>query len=202
MKPAPTPPDRNTARQADSGTVRTARRAALVALAGLAAAAAGLWASRLSRTDAGPALDASITEAFFGLTLPDAAGDSTAIGQWRGRTLAVNFWAPWCGPCVEEMPLLSKISRALDPARAQLLGIGIDSAANIGQFARDHPVSYPLLVAGASGIEWARQFGDSAGGLPYTVIIEPDGRVSAHQLGRVNPDWLLARLQADRTEPR
>jgi peroxiredoxin len=93
------------------------------------------------------------------------------------------------------MPELSSLHREISSGGAQIVGIGIDSASNIAQFARKSPVSYPLLVAGLGGTELARQFGNQAGVLPFTVVVDGQGRVVERVVGRVDIGHLRSRLQ-------
>ncbi len=136
-------------------------------------------------------VDAAASARLFEQTYPDADGAPLALATLKGRALVVNFWATWCAPCTEEMPELSEMTPALERAGVQVVGIGIDSEANVRQFASTRRFAYPLLVAGTGGLELLRQFGDRAGGLPYTVVIDADGRVRATMLGRFD----RARLQ-------
>ncbi|AOZ00798.1 alkyl hydroperoxide reductase [Cupriavidus sp. USMAHM13] len=140
-----------------------------------------------------PAADHAV-ETFFQAKLPDPNGASLDLAALRGKTLVVNFWAPWCGPCVEEMPELTALHREYAGKPVEFVGIGIDSPSNIQQFLKKVPVDYPLAVAGFTGTELVRNFGNSAGGLPYTVIISPDGAVQFRKLGRVTADELRAVL--------
>lgn len=126
-------------------------------------------------------------------SLPDAAGSSRRIAEWQGKTLVVNFWATWCPPCVDEMPELVELQNDLGGRNVQVLGIGIDSPSNIRQFSEKHRITYPLLVAGMEGTELSRQFGNQAGGLPFTVLIGSDGTVRKTYIGRLD----LAKLRAD-----
>jgi thiol-disulfide isomerase/thioredoxin len=139
-----------------------------------------------------PAASAA-TQDLYAQTLPDAGGTAQALAQWKGKALLVNFWAPWCAPCVEEMPELSALQQEQAGKNLQIIGIGIDSPTNIAQFASKFKIAYPLYVAGMSGTELARQFGNSAGGLPYTVLIGADGQVKKTYLGRLK----FAQLRAD-----
>ena len=91
------------------------------------------------------------------------------------------------------MPELSGLQAELTPKDVQLLGIGIDSPSNIADFAAKYKIAYPLYIAGMSGTELSRQFGNSAGGLPFTVLIGRDGQVRKTYLGRLK----LAELRAD-----
>lgn len=122
--------------------------------------------------------------------LPDAAGKTHALAQYQGKAMLVNFWAPWCGPCVQEMPELSALAAGEEGKKLQVIGIGIDSATNIADFSNKFKISYPVFVAGMAGTELSRQFGNGAGGLPYTVLIGADGQVKKTYLGRLKFDEL------------
>ena len=129
----------------------------------------------------------------FAQSLDDAAGKPQPLAQWKGKALLVNFWAPWCAPCVREMPELSALAASSAGKRVQVIGIGIDSPANIAQFAAKFKIAYPLYVAGMSGTDLSRQFGNTNGGLPFTVLIGADGKVKKTYLGRLK----FAELRAD-----
>lgn len=132
----------------------------------------------------------------YGMTFNDAAGKPQALSQWQGKTLLVNFWAPWCAPCVREMPELDALAREMAAKKVAVIGIGIDSPTNIAQFAGKFKISYPLYVAGMEGTDLARELGNSQGGLPFTVLIGPDGSVRKTYLGQLKFDKLKADLAA------
>ncbi|REF03002.1 TlpA family protein disulfide reductase [Cupriavidus plantarum] len=156
------------------------------------AAAAGVCASH-SVFSPKPAADGAV-EALYQAKLPAPNGSEVDLGKLRGRTLVVNFWAPWCGPCVEEMPELTALHKEYTARNVEFIGIGIDSARNIEQFLQKVPVAYPLAVAGFAGTELARSLGNAQGGLPYTLVIAPDGAVKFSKLGRVHMEELRAVL--------
>ena len=135
-------------------------------------------------------------QALFAQTLPDPGGKAQALAQWRGKAVLVNFWAPWCAPCVQEMPELSALQQEYAGKNLQILGVGIDSPANIAQFAAKFKIAYPLYVAGMDGTELARQLGNHAGALPYTVLIGADGQIRKTYLGRLQFEQLRADLKS------
>jgi thiol-disulfide isomerase/thioredoxin len=141
-----------------------------------------------------PAAPLTPAGTLFAQKMDDASGASHALAQWQGKPLVVNFWAPWCAPCVQEMPELDQVATESAAHGINVIGIGIDSPANIAAFATKLKISYPLYVAGMSGTDLARQFGNSGGGLPYTVLIGADGKVIKTYLGKLKFDELNADL--------
>lgn len=146
-------------------------------------------ADTLATTATDPAL-----AALFAQTLPDSHGKPQALSQWQKKPLIINFWATWCAPCVQEMPELAAMQKEITPV--QIIGIGVDSQENIAQFAEKMQINYPLYVAGTGATEWMRQFGNSAGGLPFTVLVGLDGNVKKVYLGRLNFEQLRQDLKS------
>lgn len=150
-------------------------------------------ANRSLRTGSSKKAEADVS-GFLGTVLPDEAGQEHAIRSFLGKPLVVNFWATWCAPCVEEMPLLDEMSKSLP--EIQFVGIGIDTVDNIRQFASKVRVNYPLLVAGHGGIALVRELGNTAGGLPFTVMFDANGGKIDSILGQVESEDLRRRLLA------
>lgn len=153
----------------------------------------GAWVA--SRRYAIGDADSEAIELLYGLTLPDSEGRPLALATLRRQPTVVNFWATWCPPCVEEMPELSDIGDEFRSRGLQVIGIGIDSASNIGQFSLKTPMRYPLLVAGNSGLELVRRLGNTAGALPFTVVLARDGSVAWRTLGRFKTADLRQAIQ-------
>ncbi|MDP5008266.1 MAG: TlpA family protein disulfide reductase [Glaciimonas sp.] len=134
----------------------------------------------------------------FAQSMVTANGIQMPLSQWKGKPLIVNFWATWCGPCVEEMPELNELQGELVKKNIQIIGIGIDSQENIAKFAEKYKITYPLYVADTNGTTLLREFGNAAGGLPFTLLIGADGKVKKTLLGAIKFDDLkkdLALLQ-------
>ena len=146
----------------------------------------------VKRLNPAPAENTAVA-ALMQSSLPDTKNQPRALAEWKGKTLLVNFWATWCPPCVAEMPELVELQADMAGRNVQIIGIGIDSTSNIQQFSEKLQISYPLLVAGMQGTELSRQFGNQAGGLPFTVLIGPDGQIRQTYLGRLD----MKKVRAD-----
>lgn len=119
-------------------------------------------------------------------SLPDIQEQTHQLSEWKGKILLVNFWAPWCPPCVAEMPELVSLQNELAAKNLQIVGIGIDSRSNIKQFSEKHQITFPLLIAGMQGAELSRELGNQAGGLPFTVLLDSQGQVRQTYLGKLD----------------
>lgn len=127
--------------------------------------------------------------------LRDVAGTSQNLAQWRGKVLVVNFWATWCAPCREEIPLFVQLQRRYGERGLQFVGIAIDDPAKVAPFAKELGINYPLLVGGLDVAEWSRSLGNRAGALPFTLIIGRDGVVRATHLGAMKENALLPYIE-------
>jgi len=164
----------------------------VVLLLGLAASGGALWWQRPGAS-AEPAV-----QTLWAQQWPDEKGQAQALQGLRGKLTVVNFWATWCAPCVAEMPALSALYTELSQANPNLafVGIAIDRADQVAAFSERTPVRYPVVVAGAAGSALARELGNDASALPFTVIIDREGKVVARTLGVVDPPSLWAQLLA------
>lgn len=147
--------------------------------------------ARQSRQVSGETAQAQL-EALLAMDLPDLEGRSQSLSQWRGKVLVVNYWASWCVPCVEEMPLLSALGTRYAGHGVQFVGIGLDEAEKMQAFIKTTAVSYPLLVAGTNpgGLP-----GLTVKGLPYTMVVGREGKVALSHYGRVDAALLEPILQ-------
>jgi thiol-disulfide isomerase/thioredoxin len=132
-------------------------------------------------------------QAFYAATLTDLDGAPQAMQQWLGKPLVVNFWATWCPPCVKEMPDLNRL--ASNYPKAQFVGVAIDTDTNVREFVQKVPVSYPIVIAGHTGTALVRALGNAAGGLPFTVLLKPDGDVQDVIMGVVDPGKLSGQIK-------
>ena len=155
---------------------------------GAAAAVSGaILSARLSRE---PDEIAILHEA----QVTDLAGKRRNLLEWQGQVLVLNFWATWCEPCREEIPGFMQVRERLRRSGVEFVGIAIDQAAKVAHFAQTLNVSYPLLLAEASGLDLMRKLGNPSGGLPFTVIIGQTGGLVFRNLGALSKQIIEAKL--------
>ncbi len=170
----------------------------------LAAALGGAWAlfgpkwsEQLGRfTTLGKAGDHGLKK-LPDLRMPDLSGRPFG-GELKGQVVVLNFWATWCTPCREEIPLLNAIQAAQGKAGVQVMGIAIDEPEAVKGFAKTTPIDYPVLLGGMEAIDLSRQLGNRLQGLPFTAIFDREGNLVYAQTGPVTSGLLEERLAAVR----
>ena len=133
----------------------------------------------LSALAAIPALAAAATALQAGAPAPafqlnSSAGKPTALADFKGQIVLLNFWASWCGPCRQEMPILEQLNRQYHNKGVTLLGVNVepDSAAAVN-WLKATPVSFPILFDVDSKVSKLYE----VEGMPNTVIVDRKGLV-------------------------
>ncbi len=194
-----------------------ARRTVLVALA-LGAAAAGAWfglrrggspagSAGTAASSASPDASAPASAPANAASAPLIAGDLLQAGFWaqqfdtptggslnlaslKGKPVLLNFWATWCPPCVKEMPELDRFHTEFAPKGWQVLGLAIDGPTPVKEFLAKVHVGFGIGLAGFGGTELAQALGNAAGGLPFSLLIDAQGRVRHRKMGATHFDEL------------
>lgn len=174
----------------DSNPPSRNRRRWLVGVVAGAAAVAG--AGLAWRKYQPQAMSSGAESALWPLTFARLDGSDLRMAPLRGKPLLLNFWATWCPPCVEELPLLSRFYNENAAKGWQVLGLAVDQLESVNRFLAKAPVSFPVALAGVAGVELAKSLGNLSGGLPFTVVFGSDGSVVHRKMGKVTPDDLLA----------
>lgn len=166
-----------------------ARRAWMIGV-GTAAAAlgAGVAAWRLRPQPVAEGAEA----AFWSARWERPEGGELIAAELRGGPLLLNFWATWCPPCVEELPLLDRFYRERQAQGWRVVGLAIDQPGAVRAFLQRQPLSFPVGLAGFGGTELARQLGNPTGALPFSVVFDAQGRLAQRKLGKVEPADLQA----------
>ena len=114
----------------------------------------------------------------------DPKGTRHALDAFRGRYVLLNLWATWCGPCVNELPSLARLSRFAPGVRVVAVDTGDRDTVDAGAFLKEHDAA--SLVAYRDN-EKVMMKSFTAFALPMTVLIDPQGRVVAKAAGPA--DW-------------
>lgn len=175
--------------------MKPVRRALLMAGVGGAAAAAGYFANAWRIGALGPAVkEGDVAAAILGSTLQTLDGAPQPLATWRGRILVINYWATWCAPCREEIPLFVRLQQEYAAKNVQFIGIAIDQVDKVRDFAKEFKVDYPLLIAGLGAVELSRKAGNKAGVLPYTLVLDASGKIAASLVGGISEARMRAEL--------
>jgi len=174
----------------------TRLRTAALFVAVAVAAAAGGAAYRLWPGGENPvAGSGAAIERIHAARFADLQGKTQGLDQWRGRVLVINFWATWCTPCREEIPGFVNLQGRYGARGLQFVGIAIDQPDKVAAFAREFGINYPLLMGGSDALELLRQAGNKAGVLPYTLVIDRNGKLVNRQPGGLKEARLEGLIQ-------
>ncbi|MBE2262949.1 MAG: TlpA family protein disulfide reductase [Burkholderiaceae bacterium] len=151
---------------------------------GAALAGAGLAWWRLRPGDLAPGVAGEAGQ-LWNLAFDTPEGGRLAMAAFKGRPLLVNFWATWCPPCVEELPLLNQFHQERASAGWQVVGLALDKPEAVQAFLKKIPLQFPVGIAAAEGAALSKSLGNVAGGLPFTVVLGEKGGVLHRKMGKV-----------------
>ncbi len=120
------------------------------------------------------------------LSLQDMEQKPQPLRQWQGRVLVINFWAAWCEPCKDEMPMLKKMQAAWPPDKVRFVGIGIDERQALLAFLKQQPMNYPMLIGTQDTLDLTGPYGNVQGGIPFTLVFDRSSHIVLKKLGRIN----------------
>eukprot|EP01038_Epipyxis_sp_PR26KG_P001420 gene1420-biopygen1012 len=134
------------------------RRGLVMGAAALAAGATGVALSWRGLQAQGG--DAALGDAFWSMQFERPDGSELRLATFRGAPLLLNFWATWCPPCVEELPMLNAFYRQQAPNGWQVLGLAIDQPSAVRKFLQRIPLEFPVGLAGLGGTDLGRSLGN------------------------------------------
>jgi peroxiredoxin len=127
--------------------------------------------------------------------LPTLGGQQLRLHDQRGKVVLLNFWATWCPPCRREIPLFIELQRRYAKQGLQIVGISVDNPEAVARYWQEMRINYPLLIADETTFELMAAYGNSQGGLPYSVLIAADGRIAGVKIGPYHREELETALK-------
>ena len=160
-----------------------AKNLLLLITAVLALSAAIGWPSRCARSPRSPPRKTYGGGELIDFTLPDLDGKKHSLEEWRGKVIVLNFWATWCPPCREEIPLLIALQKQHAAEGLQVVGVAIDNETAVRPYRQSAGINYPVLMGDDEALDLVARYGNRMGALPFTVIIDRSGAIVARKLG-------------------
>jgi thiol-disulfide isomerase/thioredoxin len=107
-------------------------------------------------------------------SLDSMAGTPISLDQYKGQVVMINFWASWCGPCRQEMPLLQQMYSKYKPMGFTMLGVNVEPDSKLAAgFLEKTPVTFPILFDVKSEVSKLYQ----VAGMPSTAIVDRKGNL-------------------------
>ena len=127
----------------------------------------------------------------------DLEGQSVALEQFKGKVAIVNFWATWCPPCRKEIPDLIEAQEQYRERGVAFLGIAVeDNRSLVQEFARAYNINYPLVTGKEQGIALMQKLGNQVAGLPFTLVLDAQGKIVDTRRGPMSAARIEQALQA------
>lgn len=172
----------------DSPAAPTKSRRSILVAAGLLAAAAGATLAWRKTRHYDPPVAIQPADTFWAQEWDTPqGGPKIQLQSYRGKRLLINFWATWCPPCVDELPLLNDFYTKHSGEGWNVLGLAIDKPSAVLAFFKHTPLSYPVGMAGLNGQALMEMFDNPVGALPFSLLIGSEGIVLRRKLGKVTP---------------
>jgi thiol-disulfide isomerase/thioredoxin len=126
--------------------------------------------------------------------LPDLNDKPRAISEWNDKVIVLNFWASWCTPCLKEIPIFNKVQREYADD-VQFVGLAVDNKPAVQEFISKVPIDYPVIYGERNAFKIIKAYGNSKGVLPYTVIIDKQGKIAAILMGGIDRKTLVRTIE-------
>lgn len=163
------------------------KRTLLIILAGILALASGVLVKNFLATR--PELNPEPLPAF---SLPDLSGKQRDSEEWKDTIRIINFWGSWCPPCRKEIPEFIALQREYAAKGVVVIGIAIDDSQAVAAFSAETKINYPLLIAPDEGIALSQQLGNDVNAVPFTVIVDRQGKIIHRHPGAISKEQILA----------
>lgn len=127
--------------------------------------------------------------------LATPTGGQRRLDEWPAPVVVVNFWATWCPPCLREIPAFMALQSRYGERGVQFLGVALDQADAVAPFVAERELNYPVVLGDDQVIRMMQHFGNTIGGLPYTVVLRNGAVAYTHQ-----GEWEAAAAEAQLLE--
>lgn len=183
--------DKDGVSSAQGSTTSHRRRDIVLAGAGLLAAVGGGTLAWRNFQPEGSVRE-MLPDTFWQMGWDDPRGQRLQLHSFKGHPLLINFWATWCAPCIEELPLINTFYLQNKEKGWRVLGLAIDRPVAVMAFLKKYPVDFSIGLAGLSGSELGKNLGNVSEALPFSVVISSDGSILQRKLGRLKAEELTA----------
>ncbi|MBT8062551.1 MAG: TlpA family protein disulfide reductase [Xanthomonadales bacterium] len=176
----------------------------LLIIAGLAGAGGGwLFTETVLRNGTPEPLQAATISSpadLLGTSRPDfslgtTTGEVLTAADLDGNVVLINFWATWCKPCRAEMPMLARVHEELNGRGFEVLGVAMDDVQQATDFLDELGITYRNAVGTVDVMAMSSVYGNRAGMLPYSVLLDRDGIVRWTELGEVEEHELREQIR-------
>lgn len=162
------------------------KQSGIIIIAALIALVGGIAAQRFL-----PSLEKAGTTSLPDFNLPDLSGNQHNISEWRGKILIINFWATWCPPCRKEISEFIALQEQYSAKGIQFIGIALEDQKPVVEYTVANNINYPILIGGDDGVALAHQLGNSIDAIPYTVVVNQQGKIIHQQPGEFSRERIL-----------
>lgn len=174
-------------------TVNASRRHWVVTGLGVTAGLAGALVA-WQKFQPHAVMDESVQN-FWAQSFERPEGGTLSMKELQGKPLLINFWATWCPPCIEELPLIDAFFNQNKAKSLQVVGLAVDQPSMVRRYLSQKPLSFPVGLAGFNGTELGKTLGNAQSVLPFSVIFDAKGGLLAQKAGKLEQSDLDAWLQ-------
>jgi len=123
-------------------------------------------------------------------SLRNMDGSTWHSEQWADKFLVLNFWATWCPPCLEEMPVFTKLQKEFADKDVQFIGIAIDDREAVQEFIDSYGIDFTILLGNTQAVALSERLGNRFSALPFTVLVDKGGKVLMRHAGGIKEQQL------------